>query len=496
MRALVLTLGLAGCFAPEIPTGVPCSESGRCPLGQFCGSEGLCLAGELEPPLSGGSANPPGPGAGAGGGTDPGDLLTGCPPVMWVSGGGIANDRALASVVDADCNTFVCGTYEAPIANLGLSHYAGNKDAFLLKFDPAGMLSWSAGFGGTGADVCQTIDVAENGDVVIGGAVFGTNVAIAGRVILGQNNAATGYVARFTNQGTLLWATSIVQNSLIEQFRVVRVAGAEVYAGGQQSVLSSEYGVLTHLGENGTVLGAVEFVNNGSNYGYPAAVNAIELIPDGLLVAGSMNGTIIFRGDCRGTTGATHGFVARFDRTLTNCAWSAAIENDSNGAQATGLAFVAPNHIFVTGDSQSRLLDFPQVGSPMTGPRSYIARIDDLGATFLRGWWRGNDGLSIGPLGIPNGDILALRQKQLPDRIAIEKLDIDGMQVDKLIIDASGGARAGSLRLHGVSPQLTLSGSFTGDISLLEHQDQSLTQADDFFIASFSVDELLANLVD
>ncbi len=48
-RCLGFALVLAGCYAPSPATGLPCSATGACPVGQTCGDDGVC-AGNPNPP--------------------------------------------------------------------------------------------------------------------------------------------------------------------------------------------------------------------------------------------------------------------------------------------------------------------------------------------------------------------------------------------------------------------------------------------------------------
>jgi cysteine-rich repeat protein len=49
LLAVQLVLGLAACFDPSYPTGIPCSENQSCPPGQTCDIDGICRYEPLTP---------------------------------------------------------------------------------------------------------------------------------------------------------------------------------------------------------------------------------------------------------------------------------------------------------------------------------------------------------------------------------------------------------------------------------------------------------------
>jgi hypothetical protein len=100
--------------------------------------------------------------------------------------GGTGNDSGRSIVVDLTGNVFVTGysvSTNFPLLNPGGGAYfqpfGGVDDMFVLKFTNAGSLLWATYYGGSGSDSGQSIEVDLTGNVFIVGVTSSTNIPLA-----------------------------------------------------------------------------------------------------------------------------------------------------------------------------------------------------------------------------------------------------------------------------------------------------------------------------
>lgn len=132
--------------------------------------------------------------------------------------GGSSSDGISSIAFDADGNIYVCGnttsTDPNTIATSG-SHQpnlAGGSDAFIVKFNSAGVRIWGTYYGGTGNDDADDLVVDYNGDIiVVGGTRSTTGIATAGSHQTtyggGDSYLGDGFIVKFDSSGIRLWGT-------------------------------------------------------------------------------------------------------------------------------------------------------------------------------------------------------------------------------------------------------------------------------------------------
>ena len=115
------------------------------------------------------------------------------------------DEEGTAVGVDAANNVFLAGFF-AGTTNFGGGNLvsAGSIDVFVAKYNAAGVHQWSQRFGGTGLDRCFGGDVDPSGSVVITGEFANTvNFGGANLVSAGQNDV---FVARYDGAGVHQWS--------------------------------------------------------------------------------------------------------------------------------------------------------------------------------------------------------------------------------------------------------------------------------------------------
>lgn len=132
--------------------------------------------------------------------------LDGVGNTLWAKNfGGSGSDFGNDISSDQAGNTYVVGSFST-IATFGsyLSTSFGNSDGFVCQVDPNGLTLWVRQFGGSGADVCTSIESKIPGVIHIVGnfkstASIGTSTLIA----VGQQDV---FVTKMNTSGTVLWA--------------------------------------------------------------------------------------------------------------------------------------------------------------------------------------------------------------------------------------------------------------------------------------------------
>ncbi len=130
--------------------------------------------------------------------------------------GGLNSDQASSCTSDASGNIFMAGYTDAntpldTIATTG-SHqtvYGGGvEDAFLVKFNAAGVRQWGTYYGGTGSDFAYSCSADASGNVYLAGSTTST----AGGVIATPGSyqsviPGNVFLVKFNQAGVRLWGT-------------------------------------------------------------------------------------------------------------------------------------------------------------------------------------------------------------------------------------------------------------------------------------------------
>ena len=124
--------------------------------------------------------------------------------------GGSDGDGGNSCATDNSGNIYLIGatSSNSNIASVGHQNtYGGGADAFLVKFNSAGIRQWATYYGGSKTDygLCCTIDGSSN--VYLTGATASNNSIAAG----GHQNTLSGgddaFLVKFNSAGTRQWAT-------------------------------------------------------------------------------------------------------------------------------------------------------------------------------------------------------------------------------------------------------------------------------------------------
>jgi hypothetical protein len=138
------------------------------------------------------------------------------PTVEWATlYGGSGTDIAIETGMDALDNVYLAGhsTSASFIATAGAydATYSASQDAYLVKFNSAGVRQYGTFLGGAGSDITTSIAVGANGITYVGGYTNSTsgvsypNYEATHQYI--QAGGQDGFIAQFNDAGQLIWCT-------------------------------------------------------------------------------------------------------------------------------------------------------------------------------------------------------------------------------------------------------------------------------------------------
>jgi hypothetical protein len=133
--------------------------------------------------------------------------------------GGNGNEIGYSCVSDAASNVYLVGKTESTngtsIATVGShqpTHNGGPTDAFIAKFNNAGIRQWGSYYGGAGDETAYGCTVHSSGDIYMVGhtSSIAANTAVA--TLNGHQNGfggglTDGFIVQFTNAGVRQWGT-------------------------------------------------------------------------------------------------------------------------------------------------------------------------------------------------------------------------------------------------------------------------------------------------
>lgn len=267
--------------------------------------------------------------------------------------GGTGLDGVGSVAVDASGNVIITGDFNGT-ANFGGVNLVsvGNLDAFLAKYNTAGVHQWSQRYGGTGDDRGNSLAVDGAGNVFVGGwfnlttNFGGANLVSAGSfdVVLAKYNAAGvhqwsqryGSAGLENAAGIALDASgNIVVTGYFSG--TANLGGAGLVSAGQYDIFVAKYdGVGVHQWSQ-------RFGSTNFDAGYAVAVDASSNV----LLTGYFFGTVNFGGGNLVSAGGTEIFLAKYN-SLGVHQWSkrfGALSADAGNSVAVNAA----SDVFLTG---------------------------------------------------------------------------------------------------------------------------------------------------
>ncbi|MBP6697975.1 MAG: T9SS type A sorting domain-containing protein [Flavobacteriales bacterium] len=310
--------------------------------------------------------------------------------VQWMRQGGWGG-QGQGIAYDASENCYVVGMVGDPALfdqDTMASHFA---DAFIAKYDPAGVLQWVRTGGGELAEQASDIVVDAAGNAYVTGYIA-TNgvlptVEFDGTVITGLG-ATDLFVAKYDPSGTLQWFR-YGGGALAEQGRGIAFTpdGDLVVSGFFQGTAVFGADTLVSAGLGDIVL--LKYDTNGNQLwsarnGGPGDEQAGKLttLPNGdIAMVGEFQQTVVFGGSSITSTGLANIFLARYN-AAGDALW--AVRAGSTTGFAADVAFDidhAANGDLVFCGEIAGTADFGGLTVPTNGSLDvFIARYDGTGA--------------------------------------------------------------------------------------------------------------------
>lgn len=163
--------------------------------------------------------------------------------------GGVEFNNGAGTTTDPSGNVYLTGNTENSVANLiatvgaHQTTYNGSVapgDAFLAKFNTAGVRLWATYYGGSSADAAYCCATDASGNVFMGGVTAsssGISTAGAQQTLLGGN--ADAFLVKFNSAGVRQWATYCGAAFGDYFLSCSTDASGNIYAAGYSTVLSS-----------------------------------------------------------------------------------------------------------------------------------------------------------------------------------------------------------------------------------------------------------------
>ncbi len=139
---------------------------------------------------------------------------------VWLRGGtGYAIGNEI--VTDVNGNSYISGQY---YTNVGFGSFnltsAGMWDAFVVKYDAAGQVSWAKSAGGFDNDYATGLDLDKNSNVYVSGK-FQHSAYFSGINISNFNSGVSDvFVAKFDNLGNALWLKQAGFNGIDDGLKI------------------------------------------------------------------------------------------------------------------------------------------------------------------------------------------------------------------------------------------------------------------------------------
>jgi hypothetical protein len=130
--------------------------------------------------------------------------------LLWAKGS--ANVQFQGIDTDKESNVYAGGFFEGSVSfDEALVSSNGKTDACLVKYSPAGKVLWVKNFGGDGGEIasCETDN---SGNAYLAGLFFSKTI-VAGTDTLKNKGMINHFIAKFNQNGNLLWMKSAGGNN-------------------------------------------------------------------------------------------------------------------------------------------------------------------------------------------------------------------------------------------------------------------------------------------
>ncbi len=214
-----------------------------------------------------------------------------------VKGGGSGSCRGLAIKVDAAGNSYVTGYYygSATFGSKTITS-AGAQDVFIAKYDNQGTLLWVVSAGGAMADIGNAITIDNSGNVLVTGEFAGT-ATFGTYTLTSVKNNVNVFTTKLDGSGNFLWAKMGSGPHTNRGLGVGCDPSGNVYVTGQFTDTITFDNV--HKGSLYNAVFLIKYNSSGNEQWFTMAGGGTANIANGIAV--DKNSNIYLTGDFSGT---------------------------------------------------------------------------------------------------------------------------------------------------------------------------------------------------
>lgn len=141
--------------------------------------------------------------------------------LIWVRTFEINSGTAYGVASDNSGNIFITGSYNGgmTVGSYTFNTNGTSDNIFLIKYDNAGNVLWANSFGGNNYDYSRSVCVDNAGNSIITGYFLSSTLAIGSYTLTNSGNN-TLYTAKFDVNGNVLWASSVTNNTVTQSWSV------------------------------------------------------------------------------------------------------------------------------------------------------------------------------------------------------------------------------------------------------------------------------------
>ena len=311
--------------------------------------------------------------------------------VSWAkSTGGKGNACGKHIATDAEGNLYITGEFWSEsiiFGNITLVN-AGNRDIFVVKYDPSGNAMWAKGAGGKLATRCYGISIDAGGNVLVTGLFYSPDITF-GCTTLNNNGDENIFLVKYDSNGDVIWAKSAGGTFVDRGYGIATDAGGNVYITGGFYSSSITFGTTTLTNTDNACSDDIFLVKydtdgnvlwaKGAGGTSLEAGNSISIDADGnVYVTGYFLSSSIAFDDITLTSANTSFkiFIAKYD-TDGNVIW---VKNTrgAGGGRGWGISTDVCGSIYVTGYFRSPSITFDDItlSSANTSTNFFIAKYD------------------------------------------------------------------------------------------------------------------------
>jgi hypothetical protein len=293
------------------------------------------------------------------------------PQLTWATyyGGPGNGDVGITLVTDQSNNIYMAGNTNSAtnIATAGAyqTSLAGNRNAFVVKFNSAGTRQFATYFGGNGSDNAEQVAIDNNGNIYLCGfTTSSTGLFTTGGAQNTNGGGTDGFLVKFNNSGTPQWGTYFGGPSTDQPYSVTCDAFGSVYMSGSTSsanlATAGAYQTSITGGTDGFIAkyntaGVLRYVTYYGGNGTDVLTNITTDLAGNVFATGytNSNSSIASAGSYQASFGGFFdGLLVKFDSTVHARMWGTYYGGTSLDAAASVAIDISGNAI-ITGYTYS-----------------------------------------------------------------------------------------------------------------------------------------------